>query len=587
MPTLRSVFVVCAVALGLFAQAVLAQTIPVGGMSVARVGAASVRLLDGRVLVVGGAGGTDRSAELFDPHTRRFSRADQLVAARAVTTATLLPSGEVLVLGSTSSANSMMAEVFNPSTNRFRTTYGTPAFTRQQYTATLLDTGQVLVAGGARNSAPLIAQAELYDPASETFTPVGEMVTPRVEAISAKLADGRVLFVGGRGYSGLLHDAEVFDPTTKRFTAVGSAIGEHVSGSAVTLSSGDVLIVGGISSSTAGTFNEALVEAFDPALGTFRRLPDLPMGSRCQAIALASGDVVLAGAGPAYDAILVRPSTSDRFAVTASMSATRSGHTSTALADGSLLIAGGMDPRGPSAMLWSSAELYVPSPTYQTTRIIPVVGSTPGASGSYFKSVVQVHSTHTEPISYQVAFRPLASPTDIKRKTFTLQPGQTAVFDDILLDLGTSGIGTMDIESLPDRAPEVFVHVFNDTGAGTSGFTQRGVHPTKALSAGQRGLMFAPQNASYRMNVGVRALASGATISVAVIDGNGVERTKVTKEYGPNAFQQVDAASFLGTAVVAGDVIRVSIAAGSAIVYSSQTDNVTNDSAFSMVEPIF
>ena len=59
------------------------------------------------------------------------------------------------------------------------------------HTATLLPNGKVLVAGG------YIASAELYDPASGTWTNTGSMSTARAGHTATLLPNGKVLVAGG------------------------------------------------------------------------------------------------------------------------------------------------------------------------------------------------------------------------------------------------------------------------------------------------------------------------------------------------------------------------------------------------------
>ncbi len=57
-------------------------------------------LPSGQVLLAGGQNGAAlATVELFDPATGRFTRTGNLAAARYFHTATLLPSGQVLVVG--------------------------------------------------------------------------------------------------------------------------------------------------------------------------------------------------------------------------------------------------------------------------------------------------------------------------------------------------------------------------------------------------------------------------------------------------------------------------------------------------------
>jgi len=121
-------------------------------------------------------------------------------------TATLLPNGRVLVAGGrnfafTQAFNS--AELYDPITETFTLT-GSMTDTRWSHTATLLPNGKVLVAGGFtnpstnQNAQPVLASAELYDPATGTWTPTGSMSTRRALHVAQLLPNGKVLVAGGR-----------------------------------------------------------------------------------------------------------------------------------------------------------------------------------------------------------------------------------------------------------------------------------------------------------------------------------------------------------------------------------------------------
>src|SRR6266542_1339860 len=83
-----------------------------------------------------------------------------LVTARSDHTATLLPSGKVLVAGGEANLPSS-AELYDPATGTWSTT-GSLGCARDHHTATLLASGKVLVAG------VVACSAELYDPAMGT-----------------------------------------------------------------------------------------------------------------------------------------------------------------------------------------------------------------------------------------------------------------------------------------------------------------------------------------------------------------------------------------------------------------------------------
>src|SRR5215208_4016007 len=80
---------------------------------------------------------------------------------------------------------------------------------RFDHTATALADGRVLVAGGYNSSGPT-ASAEIYDPATNSWSAADSLDTARYDHTATALADGRVLVAGGVGSSGLSASAEIY-----------------------------------------------------------------------------------------------------------------------------------------------------------------------------------------------------------------------------------------------------------------------------------------------------------------------------------------------------------------------------------------
>ena len=278
---------------------------PAASMATARFGQTATSLPDGKVLVTGGfdssfIGTAMSGSELYDPTAGVFMPAGAMTFARGAHTATLLADGRVLVAGGSTAwsfgfAGILTGEVYNPATNSFTPT-GAMATARYAPAATLLPNGKVLVSGGLDTfAAAALSTAELYDPATGTFTPTGSMGTARGGHTATLLPNGQVLVAGGFNSRHFQHysvtpTAELYDPATNAFTAMGNnmtaARAEHT---ATLLPDGKVLITGGAL---------ATAEFYDPATGSFTATDSMTsQRSRHTATLLRDGTVLIVGGG--------------------------------------------------------------------------------------------------------------------------------------------------------------------------------------------------------------------------------------------------------------------------------------------------
>ncbi len=106
----------------------------------------------------------------------------------------------------------------------------------------------VLVAGGRDSNFNALASAELYDPATGTWTTTGSLAGARYQHTTTLLANGMVLVAGGLGSTlNRLASAELYDPATGTWTATGSLTTACNLHTATLLPNGMVLVAGGFS----------------------------------------------------------------------------------------------------------------------------------------------------------------------------------------------------------------------------------------------------------------------------------------------------------------------------------------------------
>jgi len=281
--------------------------VPTGELNVARSGAAAVKLTNGKVLVVGG----DLSAETYDPATGAFTPTGHMHEEHGQPTATLLADGRVLVAGGirVSGVGEALAtaELFDPATASFAEA-ASMISARAEHAASLLPTGEVLIVGGRNGHAPDSADdppwdptfVELFDPSSGRFRRSADMGTTRVAGSAATLPDGRVLVLGGFGDDlQNIHEqpanpefAQLYERPFDGFGPLELPRAFERWFTATPLPDGNVLLIGGTRRGSA----VAAVSLLDPKRGALIEMGHLAMPRmRHTATLLKDGRVLVTG----------------------------------------------------------------------------------------------------------------------------------------------------------------------------------------------------------------------------------------------------------------------------------------------------
>ena len=125
---------------------------------------------------------------------------------------------------------------------------------------------RLLVAGGKSSEHLLLRSAEAYNPVTNEWEVLPDMSTPRYGCAAARLADGRVLVIGGRGSTGFLATVEAYSPLLRSWGQVAKMREARYLFACATLADGRVLVAGGVNARSKHSPLSS-VEIFDPMAG--------------------------------------------------------------------------------------------------------------------------------------------------------------------------------------------------------------------------------------------------------------------------------------------------------------------------------
>ena len=186
-------------------------------MATARMSHTATLTASGNVFVAGGMNGSGvvSSDEIYDLATNFWTVVGTVSASFPYInfTATLLPNGSVLLAGGSSSmltgepvSNASMT-VYDPDTNSLGS--GWLSIARYGHTATLLPSGKVLIVGGYNDGNGVgflgyLSSTELYDPSAGSIMSTGSLVQSRTDHTATTLPDGTTLVAGGNANGSFL-----------------------------------------------------------------------------------------------------------------------------------------------------------------------------------------------------------------------------------------------------------------------------------------------------------------------------------------------------------------------------------------------
>ena len=244
------------------------------------------------------------------------------------------------------------------------------------------------------------------------------------------------------------------------------------------------------------------------------------------------------------------------------------------------------------------AFLFEASLSAQASALPEVYGGTLAGAGSghgvnlNFKTEVQLANPGGSMIAGHLRFHPIGvsgSPAD-PSIAYTLAPGQTADFPDLVSAMGASGLGSIDVFTQSSYPPLVVARVFNDQGAaGTAGFFEPLIRIGDPFilrgddndGISEIGYFVVPADLTrFRTNFGIRSLVDGATVAAYVIQPDGQEFGPFTRQYAPNVFDQRTVEDFTQVSPIPGNsVVKLQVTSGAAIAFLVGIDQKTGDAS--------
>lgn len=340
----------------------------VGDMSVPRYFHEAILLDDGRVLLFGGEAENSLIADIYDPETKKFTQLKDKIPVRSGAAITKLIDGQILISGGASSMEGRGGKgfngtkIYNPTTKKV-IQGPNMILPREMHTSTLLKNGRVILIGGEYNN-----DSEMYDPITNKFSNASKLNIPRFEHSAILLKDGRVLVVGGIGYNkgkfDTLASAEIYNPNTNKFKLIGNMNIPRKNVNLYLLKDGNVLISGGIKKQDKDKGMDSIyvreIELYNPKTNEFKIIAKRTSEANEPAeVLLADDKLLFTGSQTGVGLSLRWYATSEifdpqtkKFTQGKSMNFRRSCHRATLLKDGNVLISGSYSKN-------RAAELYI------------------------------------------------------------------------------------------------------------------------------------------------------------------------------------------------------------------------------------
>lgn len=268
-------------------------------------GMVAVTLNSGKVLV---CGGTDNvatpttaynTAYIYDPSNQTWTATTNTMSvARCYHTATLLPNGNVLVVGGVNGAGLTnyltSVDIYNPTTGLWSAASALPAVPLAEHTATVMSDGTVVVAGGRTTGGA--AQNAYYLYTGSWLLPPRTLNQARYGHTATYFAGDYIVVAGGTDGTNSLFTTEIFNYALQLWTVGPSMSVGRAEHAAVTLSSNQAMFIGGYDKVSGNALASVDIFTFNAVSSTIAAAASMTTARRYPNAALLSdGSVFVTG----------------------------------------------------------------------------------------------------------------------------------------------------------------------------------------------------------------------------------------------------------------------------------------------------
>lgn len=140
---------------------------------------------------------TTAEVEFYDPTTDIWTAGPAMLSARSNYESVKLPDGRLLLLGG--ALNGFSGEIYNPTTNTWSAISAPSAEFFGGYRAALVDDDHVILTGGIHDGIEGRKITSIYTISEDSWKQAAYMQKERFEHSLVSLGDGRVIAIGGNG----------------------------------------------------------------------------------------------------------------------------------------------------------------------------------------------------------------------------------------------------------------------------------------------------------------------------------------------------------------------------------------------------